>query len=151
MKKPISALLVYDQSNSLDALKLALELQFIRTLQAQNCREAWHALSGANPPHLVFTGTTLADGTWAEVLVLAARAPAFVNVIVVGGLPDTKFYVQVIERGAFDFIAPPFAGPELAHVVRCAAANVLSRRNARARFERSGSYPPLSRSEPISN
>jgi len=151
MKEPISALLVYDQSNSLDALKLALERQFIRTLQARTCREVWHALSGANPPHLVFTGTALPDGTWAEVLFLAARAPACVNVIVVAGLPDIKFYVQVIECGAFDFITPPFAASELAHVVRHAAANVLSRRNARTRAERSGSYPPLSRSEPISN
>ena len=151
MKKPISALLVYDQSNSLDGLKLALEGQFIRTSQARTCREAWHALSAANPPHLVFTGTTLPDGTWAEVLFLAARAPAFVNVIVVAGLPDVKFYVQVIERGAFDFIAPPFVAGELAHVVRCAADNVLSRRNARTRFERSGSHPLLSPLEPPSN
>jgi len=36
--------------------------------------------------------------------------------------------VNVIERGAFDFIVPPLSEPELLHVVRIATENALRRR-----------------------
>lgn len=45
---------------------------------------------------------------------------------------DVKFYVQTIERGAFDFIVPPFSGPELIHVLRVATENAISRRRKNA-------------------
>jgi FixJ family two-component response regulator len=77
---------------------------------------------------LVFTEIQLADGNWADVLTLAAKAAAPVNVIVLAPFADVSFYVQVIERGAFDFIVPPLSGPELLHVVRIATENALSRR-----------------------
>lgn len=51
--------------------------------------------------------------------------------IVVGRIANVRFYVEVIEGGAFDFISPPFVGSDLAYVLRCAAKNVLSRRKVR--------------------
>jgi len=131
----ISAILVYDQSDPLGALKLALERQAVKTKRARNCREALRLLQGSSPPQVVFTDTQLPDGTWADVIHLAQGACAPVNVIVVSRLVDVKFYIRAIEGGAFDFIAPPFQPAELAHVVRCAAGNALQRRQLLARTE----------------
>lgn len=136
-KEKISALLVHRQPDPWRSLKLALEGQSIKTSRARTCREVSRRLERASPPHLVFTDTTLSDGTWAEVLSLAAKAPAAVNVVVVSRLVDVKLYVEAIERGAWDFIAPPFEAADLAYVVRCAWGNVLSRRDAQGRLERS--------------
>jgi FixJ family two-component response regulator len=61
---------------------------------------------------------------------LAEKATQPVNVIVVSRVVDTRFYVQVIEAGAFDFIAPPFNSTDLAYVVRSAMDNVVARRTA---------------------
>jgi FixJ family two-component response regulator len=66
------------------------------------------------------------------VLTLAAKASAPVNVIVVAPFADVNFYVQAIERGAFDFIVPPLSDPELLHVVRIAAENATRQRREHA-------------------
>jgi FixJ family two-component response regulator len=55
-----------------------------------------------------------------------------VNVVVVAPFVDIGFYLQVIERGAFDFIVPPLSDPELLHVVRIAAENAINRRRKHA-------------------
>jgi DNA-binding NtrC family response regulator len=132
MKESIRALLVQARHDPLDALRLALEELSIDIFMAKNCAEAALALWSDCPPPLVFTGIQLADGNWADVLTLAAKASAPVNVIVVAPFADVSFYVQAIERGAFDFIVPPLSDPELLHVVRIAAENALSRRRKHA-------------------
>src|SRR6516162_10159363 len=101
-------------------LDLALQAKSITTCRA-NCQEASLELTRAKPVHLVFTDTTLPDGTWGDVLGLAAKAPAPVNVIVVARLVDVRLYLEVIQSGAFDFITPPFAPGDVARVIRCAA------------------------------
>jgi DNA-binding NtrC family response regulator len=132
MEEKIKALLVQPRPGPFDALRLALEEQAVEIRTARNCGEAALCLWSERPPHLVFTDVQLADGNWADVLTLAARASAPVNVIVVAPLVDVSFYVQAIERGAFDFIVPPLAAPELLHVVRIAAENALARRRHQA-------------------
>lgn len=138
MQEKLSALLVHHHSEPLRSLRLALEGRGIATVRARSCREARQILSGANPPPLVFTDTTLPDGVWTDVLALAGQAPQPVNVIVVARLVDTHLYVRAIEAGAFDFLAPPFLPADLAHVVRCAADNVLERREAQGRSDALG-------------
>jgi DNA-binding NtrC family response regulator len=137
MRERLSALLIHQQPEPLRSLRLALERQGVETARARSCQEAWRILSGADPPHLVFTDRALADGLWTDVLALAARAPRPVNVIVVARLVDTRLYVEAIEAGAFDFLAPPFTTADLAHVVRCAADNVLGRREAQGHADES--------------
>ena len=132
MKESIRALLIQARHDPLDALRLALEEQSIDIFTAKNCAQAALALWSDCPPHLVFTEIQLADGNWADVLTLAAKASAPVNVIVVAPFADVTFYVQAIERGAFDFIVPPLSDPELLHVVRIAAENALRRRRQHA-------------------
>lgn len=132
MKEGIKALLVQSRSDPLGALRSALEAQSIDVCVAGNCAEAALVLWSHTPPHIVFTEVQLADGNWADVLTLAAKASAPVNVIVAARFVDVPLYVQVIERGAFDFIVPPLSEPELLHVVRIAVQSSLSRRHRHA-------------------
>jgi len=133
MTERITALLVHQNSETLATLKGALERQGMRILHAQSRAQAQRMLGGLNPAPLVFTDTQLSDGTWADVLALAQKAKMPVNVIVVARVVDTRFYVNVIETGAFDFLAPPFNATDLAYVVRSAMENVVARRTAPAR------------------
>ncbi len=130
MKERISTLLVHQESDTLRSLKAALERQGVRVIQAESCAQAKRMLGGVNPAPLVFTDTQMPDGTWVDILAVAEKAPQHVNVIVVARVVDTRFYVEAIEAGAFDFIAPPFTATDLAHVIRCAADNVIARRAA---------------------
>ena len=128
MTDTTTALLVHQNSETLTILKGALERQGMRILQAASRAAAKRMLGGLDPAPLVFTDTNLPDGNWADILGVAEKAKRPVNVIVVARLVDTRFYVEAIETGAFDFIAPPFNSTDLAYVVRSAVDNVMARR-----------------------
>ncbi len=127
MQEKVSALLVYGQDEPLGALDLELRHQFIKTCRAETCQEAAHLLDRADPPHLVFTDTTLPDGTWEDVLNIATRTGEPLNVIVVARFADIKLDCEAMQMGASDFIVPPFFAPDLTHVVACAMEEVASR------------------------
>ena len=131
MTDRINALLVHHNSETLSILRAALERQGLHFTHAESRAQAKRLLGGLNPAPLVFTDTQLPDGTWADILALAERAAQPVNVIVVSRVVDTRFYVEAIETGAFDFLAPPFAATDLAYVVRSASDNVRARRASR--------------------
>lgn len=133
MKDDIRALLLHLHESPVAALKLALENHFIWTERARSCEEATASLAGSNPPHLVFTDTDLPDGTWCDVLDLAARASLPVSVIVVSPVADVPLYIDVMERRAFDFITHSFTTAELTHILRCAVENVRTRRQEHMR------------------
>jgi DNA-binding NtrC family response regulator len=132
MKEHIRALLVQARHDPLDDLRAALEEQSIDVFMARNCAEAALALWTGPPPHMVFTEVKLPDGGWDDVLTMSTKSSAPVNVIVVAPFVDVGFYVEAIERGAFDFIVPPHSDPELVHVIRNAAENALARRRKHA-------------------
>jgi DNA-binding NtrC family response regulator len=124
----ITALLVHHKTQPFLMLKQALARLSVRVHTVGSYREAREAVAGAGTPHLVFTDTLLRDGNWADIVALAARAPAAANVIVVARVVDIHLYAEVLEAGAFDFIVSPFDSPGLEHVVRCAADNALAQR-----------------------
>jgi DNA-binding NtrC family response regulator len=126
----IAALLVRDPGEHWGGLRIALQDQSIETSEVRTCRQASKVLQQPDPPHLVFAAGTLSDGTWVDVLQLAAEAGAFVNVIAVSPVADMEFYISVMERGAYDFIVPPFSHPDVAYIVRGAAESVCARRHA---------------------
>jgi two-component system response regulator PilR (NtrC family) len=138
MKAEISALLLHSRSDPLHTLEPALQGLSVKTSQVPSCSEARRVLEGSNPPELIFTDTQLLDGSWMDVLRLAERVATPVNVIVVSRVVDVRFYIEVVEAGAFDYIAPPFEAFGLAHVVCCAAGNVLRRRSAQAQATQTG-------------
>ena len=130
MVREIVALLVHNQTEHMQALAARLQQQGILVHQVRTWQAAADELKRANPPHLVFSDTALSDCDWTDIVLLAGRASQPVNVIVVTRVMDTKLYLETLEGGAFDFIVPPFASLDLAHVVRCAAENVQARRGA---------------------
>jgi DNA-binding NtrC family response regulator len=131
MTETITALVVHKNSESMAMLKGALERQGMRIIHAESRAQANRMLGELNPAPLVFTDTHLPDGTWTDILAEAGKAAQPVNVIVVARVVDTRFYVKVIEAGAFDFLAPPFVATDLAYVVRSALNNLAARRAAR--------------------
>src|ERR1017187_1334579 len=56
-------------------------------------------------------------------------APQLWHMGVVARVVNTRFYVEAIETGAFDFLAPPFNAIDLAYVVRSAMNTVATRRS----------------------
>jgi DNA-binding NtrC family response regulator len=132
--KTVVALLVHDQAEHMYALAMTLREQGVLVYQVRTWQAAAQELKRANPPHLIFSDTALPDCKWADIVLLAGKAPQPVNVIVVTRLMDTRLYLETMDGGAFDFIVPPFASPDLAHVVRCAADNAQARRKAVAQL-----------------
>lgn len=137
MNTEISALLVYGDAQAFQHLKTALRVPGMRLREARTCAQACRRISGANPPGLVFTDTCLPDGDWCEIVRAAQAARAPINVIVVSRLVDIPLYIRAIEQGAFDYITPPFEPFDLAYVIRCAASNLLERKEAAAHAQES--------------
>ena len=119
MPEKLTVLLVSDGREPFEKLELALDNQGVKTYRAERSAEVSAVLAQQDSPQIIFTDTTLSDGTWADVLGLAARHT--VPVIVVSRLVDHDLYIQSLELGAFDFVVPPFVSADLAHIVRCAA------------------------------
>jgi DNA-binding NtrC family response regulator len=126
------ALLVHDRPTPLDSLKSALKDLSVDTFSVRSCEEA-RRLIAETQPQVVFTDTSLPDGSWMDMLSLAEDAPSPVNVIVVGANKDVRFYLNALEQGAFDFVLPPFEKQALDFVVQSAAQDSRQRRYARAR------------------
>jgi len=129
MNDHLFALLIHDRPEPFAALTRTLKDLRIETYSVATCQEAKHLISQCKP-HLIFTEDALVDGSWTRVLRMAEDADVPLNVIVVGTLPDTRQYLSAMERGAFDFLAPPFEHQPLKFVVRSAALDVQRRREA---------------------
>jgi FixJ family two-component response regulator len=67
-----------------------------------------------------------------DILDVAGASNVPLNVIVVGAFPDTHSYLSAMERGAFDFVTPPFEREPLSFVVRSAELDARRRREATA-------------------
>jgi DNA-binding NtrC family response regulator len=149
MGEEIRVLLLHSRRQPLATLRPALEGHGIKTVHARNCAEVTRLLQESEPPQLLFTDTQLPDGNWADAIRIAQQAAEPVNVIVVSRLVDVQFYIEVLQSGAFDFIAPPFADSELAHVVRCAVGNVEARRHAKSKAEQAVTASLASAQRPL--
>ena len=103
MPKKLRILLVHHQEEPWDGLTPLLEWQGITTFRARNCAEAERALGSSESHLLVLTEPVLPDGTWAEILALARRMPSPVPVVVVSRYMDVDLYLDVLEKGAWDF------------------------------------------------
>lgn len=121
MEERIQALLVYTDDEPVRSLRLALEKLQVVTHRARTCQHARSLLAATDrPPDVVFTDTTLPDGSWRELLAIGQQMQVPSKIVVVARTLDPGLYVDVMEHGAFDFMLAPFAGDDLAHVIRCA-------------------------------
>lgn len=129
--KKLFALLVSAGGDTLEDLKALLKSQAIELCTAQTCEKVAMLLRQTHP-ELVFTDTKFSDGTWADIIALTERESVPTNVIVVGRNQDTELYLSTMDRGASDFILPPFEAKPVAHVVRVAAEDIRRRRQEQA-------------------
>ncbi len=131
MSEHLFALLVHDHPEPFESLRRTLRDLSIETYSVATCKEAEDLITQCKP-HIIFAESALGDGTWASVLNMAESADVPLSVIVVGALPNTRHYLSVMERGAFDYVTPPFEHEPLNYVVRSAALNTHRRRQASA-------------------
>jgi DNA-binding NtrC family response regulator len=122
MPQTLTALLVHEEEACFQVLDVLLGRQGIKTRRVRNCAEASVSLVQHDLPQLVFTDTRFCDGTWVDVLNLTSELKIHnaTKIIVVSRVVDHHLYVDAIEKGAFDFIVPPFEPEDLAFIVRSA-------------------------------
>ncbi len=129
MNQPLFALLIHEHREAFDSLKRVLRDLSIETYSVASCKEAADMISECRPP-IIFTDSSLADGSWVSILNMAEEAGVPLSLIVVGRVPDTRHYISVMERGAFDFVAPPFEHEPLDFVIKSAVLHAQRRRES---------------------
>ncbi len=113
-----SVLLVYDQDEPVCGVERIFLSTGIRLRRSRNCFEARSLLGEPFVPNVVVTDLTLPDGDWSDILRAANAFSAKTPVIVVSRLLDIRLYLDVLERGAHDFVVPPISPSELAYIIR---------------------------------
>ena len=75
---------------------------------------------------VILTEANLRDGTWLDVLDLACRMTPRSEVIVTDAAADARFWAEVLNMGAYDLIAQPFATGEVQRILSNACARASS-------------------------
>jgi DNA-binding NtrC family response regulator len=122
----IDAIVAHSQPEPFQSLTDVLQSLGIEVRHARTFRELSDLLKNPGAAELVFTDSALPDGTFADVLRLANGAGRYMPVIVVSRTVDINLYLDVLDSGAFDFVAPPFQAADLAHIIRSAMYKELS-------------------------
>jgi DNA-binding NtrC family response regulator len=131
MSHRVFALVIENELRPMDSLKEALRDVSVDTSTVSSCEEAMRLLAQTEP-HMIFTTTSVADGSWLDVILLAEKAGIPSNVIVVAQTSDVRLCLSALDAGAFEFMVPPFERVPLGHIVRSAWLDVQNRRKARA-------------------
>jgi DNA-binding NtrC family response regulator len=87
---------------------------------ASNLEETRNILA-RRPMHVVFCEDYLPDGSFREVLRMVKATKPEIQVVVSSMLEDVDEYIEAMNLGAFDFIAPPYHGAEIVSVVDSAS------------------------------
>ena len=120
MGEKIKVTMIYDQRDPSEALRGILRRLGMEVRHLHTCQEASGLLRQPGSAEMVFTDTTLPDGTWEDVVRLTREIQDFLPVIVVSRVLDIDLYLQALESGAFDFVTPPFLTYDLANVTSSA-------------------------------
>ena len=129
MGEKIKSVMIYDQCEPSEALNKVLKRLGLEVRRLRTCHEASGIFQQPDAAELVFTDTNLPDGTWEDVVRLAHQSNAFLPVIVVSRVVDIDLYLKALERGAFDFVVPPFLSYDLANVTGSAMYQKLLSRD----------------------
>jgi DNA-binding NtrC family response regulator len=132
MDMPILAVLIRDSNSPCTELEGVLGDLSVEVYSVKRWAEA-KALIELYQAQLVFVELNIWKQSYSHMVNTAITADQPFNIIVVGSLPDIENYVSAIERGAFNFVAPPFARDVLAEVVYTAAMDARDRRKSLAR------------------
>jgi len=119
MRQESSVLMVCGGGELHLALRKVLNEAGMQVRLVQSCAEVQRTLEEFSVPAALFSDTSLPDGTWADILALATQGARQVPVIVVSRVVDINLYINVLEKGASDFIVPPFYCQDILHVLKC--------------------------------
>jgi DNA-binding NtrC family response regulator len=86
------------------------------------------AVLAERPVHLVFCEDGLPEGGFREVLRLAETAGSDVPLVVCSLLGELDEYLEAMQLGAFDFIAPPYRRVEVESIINSVRQDYLSKR-----------------------
>ena len=95
------------------------------------CREAKAFLSRCGISVIVCE-CDLPDGTWRDIMDLAANSSTSPLVIVTSRLADERLWAEVLNLGGYDVLAKPFHEQEVRHVLTSAANQIEGRNTCRA-------------------
>jgi DNA-binding NtrC family response regulator len=125
------ALLIHNHPEVFQSLNQTLWNLSVETYSVATCKEA-EELVPQFKPHMIFGDVSERDGSWTYILNLADGGDVPLNIVVVGHVPDGHEYLSAMDRGPYDFVAPPFDLALLDFVVRVAATDARNRRAAPA-------------------
>ena len=118
MQERCSVLWVSNEERTDFALRKALSDAGMGVRVAQSCAEVQRTLSDFGAPDVIFCDTSLPDGTCSDILALASREAGSIPVIVLSRAGDLNLCIKALEEGAVDFIAPPFYGSDIGHLLK---------------------------------
>ena len=66
---------------------------------------------------VILTEAALPDGNWLDVLHVARKHPAEIEVIVTDPQADARFWAEALNLGAYDLVSQPFYEPEVRRIL----------------------------------
>lgn len=121
MAEQMKILLVCNELDRPRSFEWLLRSQGVLMSLTNSCQQTQALLSQSWLPHAIFTAPHLVDGTWSDILRSVREVSPSLPVIVMASQPDVRLYLDVIESGAFDFIAPPYSRSDLHYVLESVA------------------------------
>jgi len=111
-------LIVDDEQGLRDMLAILFRRDGLEVQSAASFRAGCEALTGAPVPYeLMLTDIMMPDGSGLDLLSLARERSPHTEVIVMTAHSSIEIAVDAMKRGAYDFVAKPFATSELKALV----------------------------------
>ena len=125
-RRPIEVLIVSPTEEDQEYLRLLFPRPVWRVLSVGSVRDAAKLLE-ARPIGVVLAEHDLEDGTWSDLLDLAASPPWSPPVVVVSRHADEAMWARVLNLGGYDVLMKPFDATEVRRVVGMAVRRRISR------------------------
>ncbi len=113
---PIQVLVTGCDAGKRTALSNLLEEYGLEPMIASNVEETRQILK-RRPMHVVFCEDKLPDGGFREILCRVKAIRPEIQVVVSSMLGDVYEYIEAMNLGAFDFVAPPYRSSEIVSIV----------------------------------
>ncbi|MFZ0389998.1 MAG: sigma-54 dependent transcriptional regulator [Calditrichia bacterium] len=139
-------LVVDDETDTLNALRLGLRNQDFEIRTAESQKEAVGQLKATPPPDIVVTDLKLRDGSGLDILKLIQKNYPEISVIIITAHGTVDTAIQAIREGAVDYLQKPFRMAELKRLIQHLIETIsLRRENERLRqmLKSSRNSPPL--------
>ncbi len=104
----------------------------IDLLTASDCKEACAVLANRRAVHVVITDRQFADGDWRRLLAEVSRCCPSAQAVVCTRHVDYNFWIDALEKGAYDVLVEPYEADEIRRIVG-SAADVCEIRSRSAR------------------